>query len=149
MGPRNGSFFLLATALLLAAPQPAARAEEPCKNHFILRCPEPAAAEWTAEKLVFMRHPGVSATKLDDGRVLVAGGGVGSTEIYDPATGESAPAASMGQARSNHQAVRLLDGRVLVVGGDGYSSTAEIFDPATGTWSFTPPMVYQRIAFRP
>ena len=39
-------------------------------------------------------------------------------------------------------AVRLLDGRVLVVGGEGDDLTsAELYDPATGTWSATGKMV--------
>ena len=39
-------------------------------------------------------------------------------------------------------AVRLLDGRVLVVGGAGDDLTsAELYDPATGTWSATGKMV--------
>jgi hypothetical protein len=40
--------------------------------------------------------------------------------------------------RSDHTAVRLLDGRLLVVGGrDGQTdlTSAELYDPATGTWS--------------
>jgi hypothetical protein len=39
-------------------------------------------------------------------------------------------------------AVRLLDGRVLVVGGEGDDLTsAELYDPATGSWSATGKMV--------
>ncbi|MGZ3456483.1 MAG: Kelch repeat-containing protein, partial [Polyangiales bacterium] len=42
-----------------------------------------------------------------------------------------------GQQRYFHAAVAMKDGRVLVAGGftSGYSSHAEIYDPATGTWS--------------
>jgi WD40 repeat protein len=43
--------------------------------------------------------------------------------------------------RSNHTATRLLDGRVLVVGGSGDDvdpgATAELYDPAAGTWTNT------------
>lgn len=50
------------------------------------------------------------------------------------------PTGSMVTPRSEHAAVRLQDGRVLVVGGltrpDGnYLTSAELYDPATGTWS--------------
>ena len=48
------------------------------------------------------------------------------------------PTGSMVTPRSDHTAVRLLDGRVLVVGGrDGQTNltSAELYDPATGTWS--------------
>jgi hypothetical protein len=53
--------------------------------------------------------------------------------------------------RHGHSAVRLLDGRVLVVGGesargDGVTS-AELYDPATGTWSATANMLRPRGGF--
>ncbi len=64
------------------------------------------------------------------------------------------PAAPMHEARARPTAVQLADGRVLVAGGFGDSctpriafgyscaalSSAEIFDPATGTWSPTTPL---------
>ncbi|WP_395845218.1 Kelch repeat-containing protein [Cystobacter fuscus] len=48
--------------------------------------------------------------------------------------------ASMGSVRTEHAATLLADGRVLVVGGTGPSGelvTAEVYDPATHTWSAT------------
>jgi hypothetical protein len=63
------------------------------------------------------------ATLLADGRVLVAGGDVGtgnrivSAELYDPATGQFSPTGNMTTARVNPTATTLLDGRVLIVGG--------------------------------
>lgn len=86
-----------------------------------------------------------SATRLPDGRVLVAGGvgavpgGLSSAEIYDPATGRWSPTAPMTFKRSGHAAVLLSDGRVLVVGGNSEAG-AEIYDPLSGTWSLTSPM---------
>ena len=55
------------------------------------------------------------------------------------------PTGTMVTPRSYQMAVRLLDGRVLVVGGqsdagDGLTS-AELYDPATGTWSATGDML--------
>ena len=52
----------------------------------------------------------------------------------------------MGTPRSGHTAVRLLDGRVLVVGGyPGDEPTtltsAELYDPNSGTWSATGSML--------
>jgi hypothetical protein len=76
--------------------------------------------------------------------VLVAGGDpAGSAEIYDGATGISAPSGFMAGARSGHTGTRLSNGRVLVAGGSvGGSAVAstEIFDPATGTFSAGPDM---------
>jgi hypothetical protein len=46
----------------------------------------------------------------------------------------------MSTSREWVDAVRLLDGRVLVVGpatGDAYDTSAELYDPVTGTWSPT------------
>ena len=47
---------------------------------------------------------------------------------------------SMSVARSRHTATLLNNGKVLVAGGGGGSScfaSAELYDPATGTWSTT------------
>jgi Kelch motif/Galactose oxidase, central domain len=90
-----------------------------------------------------------TATRLLDGRVLIAGGAANltnsldSAELYDPATGTFSPTGSMATTRMWHTATRLPDGRVLVTGGDSVSwdfngpflSSAEIYDPATGTFS--------------
>ena len=56
----------------------------------------------------------------------------------------------MGAPRSGHTAVRLLDGRVLVAGGangDEDDTSAELYDPASGTWSATGNMVRPRGGF--
>jgi hypothetical protein len=96
-----------------------------------------------------MRH---TATRLDDGRVLVAGGrGAGadlaSAERYDPVTETWASAGSLAAARSWHAAARLADGRVLVAGGLSGATplaSAELYDPATNTWSPAAPMASAR-----
>jgi hypothetical protein len=80
-----------------------------------------------------------TATKLADGRVLVIGGRGGdglldSTEIYDPATNSFSFGPALNKARASHSATTLADGRILIAGGDGEGS-AEIFDPATQTFT--------------
>jgi hypothetical protein len=97
-----------------------------------------------------------TATLLADGRVLLAGGWDGTetlsaAELFDPATGAFTPTGSMTSRRTLHAAVRLLDGRVLVAGGtmEGPLETAplasaELYDPATGTFSALPDMATPR-----
>jgi hypothetical protein len=98
-----------------------------------------------------------TATKLQDGRILIAGGTdlvpnvLSSVEIYDPVTGISTAAASMSAARTQHTATLLNDGRVFVAGGTSsfdfsdplgaigsFHKSTEIFDPVLGTWSSGP-----------
>jgi hypothetical protein len=95
---------------------------------------------------------GHTATRLADGRVLIAGGenaggALNQTEIYDPSSATFSTAANMTSARVNHSATLLADGRVLIAGGhDGGASlaTTEIFDPATGAFTSGPTMSVAR-----
>ena len=91
-----------------------------------------------------------AAAKLPDGRVLVAGGystggpSTTSVEIYDPATGAFAPASPLVVSRSPAGIATLADGRIFVVGGvrqtgsgGEFLRSAEIYDPASASWSMT------------
>ena len=114
---------------------------------------EPATGTWSATGALLKTRFNHTATLLPNGKVLVAGGGdsnlspLSSAELYDPATGTWAATGSMTTARLVHTATLLPDGTVLVAGG--YSGnfpsgdpvmSAEIYDPATGTWKATGPM---------
>ncbi|PYL09028.1 MAG: hypothetical protein DME33_05555 [Verrucomicrobia bacterium] len=88
------------------------------------------------------------AVRLENGRVMVIGGGdqffniLDSAEIYDPSTNTWSKTAPMNDARfEDFVAVLLPGGKVLVAGGtgiDGVTSltSAEIYDEATNTWTF-------------
>ena len=98
---------------------------------------------------MMMPRFGHSATLLQDGRVLVAGGiimefegpsggyrqhATSAAEIYDPATGTFSETGPMTAERGQHVAVLLQDGRVLLVGG---GRNADLYDPVTGKFTST------------
>jgi Galactose oxidase, central domain/Kelch motif len=98
-----------------------------------------------------------TATLLKDGRVLIAGGedstGVlSSAELYEPKTGTFSATGSMTDARVTQTATLLSDGRVLMAGGrdnakgiSSWLSSAEVYDPTTGTFSRTGSMKVRRM----
>ena len=117
---------------------------------------DPASNSWSSAGPMLQARAYPAAVTLADGSVLVVGGSRGgvpldSAERYFPDTGTWVSAGTMSAPRTQATATVLLDGRVLVVGGGsqgspGYASTntAEIFDPATGTWTPTAPMSMAR-----
>ncbi len=87
---------------------------------------------------------------LPNGKVLVAGGFIqggsssGSAELYDPGSGTWTATGSLNIGRGQHTATLLPNGKVLVAAGynfDGfdyhYFASAELYDPASGTWTYT------------
>jgi hypothetical protein len=85
-----------------------------------------------------------TATRLVDGKVLVAGGDLNlspTAEVYDPSTGGFSDTGTMVEVRFNHTATTLLDGEVLITGGvnasNSTSATAELYDPSNGTFTLT------------
>ena len=84
---------------------------------------------------------GFGMALLNTGKVLLAGGNSNTAEIYDPVTTASTTTGSMAVSRQNHSVTPLADGKVLVAGGrdqiGNRLSTAEVYDPASGTFSAT------------
>jgi WD40 repeat protein len=94
---------------------------------------------------------GHSATLLQDGKVLIAGGGgdqpVSSAEIYDPQTGTFALVGSMSVPRQGHAATVLKNGNVLITGGTADAGhSAEIFNVKTRRFESTGRMTALRQA---
>jgi hypothetical protein len=81
-----------------------------------------------------------TATRLGNGRVLLAGGdnpsGLSSAELYNPSTRSWSGIGSMTQVHALATAVLLKDGRVLVAGGVN-GQTGDVYSPATGSWFLT------------
>lgn len=87
-----------------------------------------------------------TAALLKDGRVLVAGGigadgqPVAAAEIYDPASGKFSATGKLMESRYDFTATTLPNGKVLLAGGNTNTQatvnldTAELFDPAAGTF---------------
>lgn len=105
---------------------------------------DPNAETWSMTDSLTNGRSGHTATLLNDGKLLIAGGQNGgeinSCEIFDPVTNKWSSAGSLLHARSFHSAVLLSDGRVFVSGGITPDSTlgtsnCEIYDPAANSWS--------------
>ncbi|MGN6359460.1 MAG: kelch repeat-containing protein [Thermomicrobiales bacterium] len=108
---------------------------------------------WTAAGTMAMPHAQHTATRLADGRVLVAGGNsnggdiTAAAELYDPRTGKWTLTGAMNVPRAEQIALLLGDGQVLVFGGFNYeqyhnttqAAGAERYNPATGRWLLTAP----------
>jgi len=110
---------------------------------------DPASGIWTAGgSFATGGRYGHTATLLPNGNVLVAGGSnhdFTSAELYNPATGTWTVTGRLGSGRHGTTATLLPNGKVLVAGGRDESPpfggnwlvSAELYDPATGTWTAT------------
>lgn len=90
-----------------------------------------------------------TATLLDDGRVLIAGGWaedanlninrIAATDLYDPDTGLFTAGPMMNDSRYGHIAFRTPDGNVLIAGGQSNAGVNldrfEVFDPDSNTFT--------------
>lgn len=137
------------TARAIYEPLPAGGGEIPTG-------PTISGERWFALPAMSVPRARQTATLLGDGDVLITGGyngfnghggsntRVGSDQLLDPATGTWSEAAQMLVAREGQTATLLADGDVLVVGGSETPEakeglkTAELYDPATNTWTIAP-----------
>jgi hypothetical protein len=120
---------------------------------------DPATGTWTLTPPMQTSRALHSAALLPNGKVLVAGGRTcgapppaacdftvrtNTAELYDPATNTWAQTGNMNKPRHTTSAATLQNGKVLVPGGfssladpHDTDNTADLYDPATGTWSLT------------
>ena len=109
---------------------------------------DPISGAWTRTGDLHEVRSQHTATRMQDGRVLVASGdnpyddygdANGTAEIYDPGTGTWSNTGSLLAIRDSHTATLLPSGKVLVTGGIHFSARngAEIYDPVSHTWSPT------------
>ncbi len=108
---------------------------------------DPISGTYLSTSLMISGRYKHNQIRLDDGRVLVAGGvngcitnKTGSSELFDPSTNQFTRTGSMSIGRSLFPMHKLPDGDVLVFGGEisrGFVETTdriEKYDVSTGRW---------------
>jgi hypothetical protein len=112
---------------------------------------DPSTGTFTPTGSMLAARWGARAVLLGNAKVLITGGFPGGTgvnflseaELYDPTTGTFGATGSMNTARYAFTMTRLNNGQVLVAGGTHTTlqgsdlSSAELYDPSAGQWSFT------------
>src|SRR3546814_3932291 len=101
-----------------------------------------------------------SATRLRDGRVLIAGGCVADgceegiaddANLFDPVSAGFSPAGKLVQPRVGHRAIALADGSILLFGGwtrTGVTDLVESYAPETGRFETQGRRLEPRDGFR-
>lgn len=112
---------------------------------------DPLRDRWMSARPLANRRAFHTATLLDDGRVLVVGGGdygdpLLTAEVYDPAADRWSAAGRLSMNRTGHTATLMPSGRVLVAGGiggavrDAGNVTCEVYIPEENRWVMIAPM---------
>lgn len=108
---------------------------------------DPTTGTWRRTAAMRAARESFSLTRLASGQVLAAGGCDGyycqsvlaSAELYDPSSDRWTSTGTLRTARYDHTAVLQRNDSVRVTGGTSASSspvtTAEVWNPATGTWA--------------
>jgi MYXO-CTERM domain-containing protein len=78
------------------------------------------------------------AARLPDGKILIAGGGTTSAEIYDPTNSQFTLTGSLAVSRSAPLAAVLTSGKVAIFGGTSGTSAIEVYDATSGAFTSGP-----------
>ncbi len=112
--------------------------------------------KWTGANPMYLSRYAHTATLLNDGSVLIAGGSTedfetNESEIYDPILNQWEIISNMNEKRSDHAAILLDNGNVLITGGQAnliYKKSCEIYDVNTNQWKYIADMLAYRIDHR-
>jgi len=109
---------------------------------------DPSTNKWSLTDTLKSKRAGHTITKLNDGRILVAGGfnedelSINKCEIFDPNTNTWSSGDTLNFSRNAHSAILLPNGKVLVAGGkddvnptEPWLSSCELYDPDKDEWS--------------
>lgn len=123
---------------------------------------EPTKGSYTKGPSLRGARRGMTATLLDMGKVLLAGGEhpkededkietSKASQLFDPATDSLEDPVAMLEARAYHTATPLGDGRVLIAGGStrvggdrSFVGSTEIYDPSSGVFTPGPTLLQPR-----
>ena len=145
---------LLATGKVLVAGGGGACSAGTCQQFSSAELYDPATKTWTFTSPMNHVRLAHTATLMQDGRVLVAGGSnitegcLANAEIFDPTNQQWTETGAMSAPRCGHQAALITQGpnagMVMVFSGsticsscEPVTTTAELYDPATGSWQLT------------
>ncbi len=115
---------------------------------------DPALGTWSTKAAIPSFTQGGTATLLNDGSVLLAGGASSNTMHdtayrYVPATDRWSAAGRFAGARRRQAAALLPGGGVLIAGGEadggGALASASRYDPGANRWTAVAPMATPRI----
>gem|GEM_PF-4694656 len=128
-----------------ASTQPLGFAEASGSGSTAWAAVSPMSEARTGHTATFLWEPACTGSKAPSycGQILVAGSKAGafadtsSAELFDPKSGRWSTTGRLHEARSQHKAGLLPDGKVAVWNGPPGQSPIEIYDPATQTWLST------------
>lgn len=107
---------------------------------------DPATGDYSKGPNLLQQRANHTSTLLEDGRVLITGGGwplfapnIREVEIFDPKKNTVCLAGALNKPRENHGVASLHNGKILLVGGrtaadfsdadENLTSTVELYDP--------------------